>query len=405
MSPKKIPDEAALEQELRDAVRHIYQSARSTLTVNAARQAVVAKLGLKDDFFRSDDWKARSKQVVHDALDSPEDSEPEMSAESKPELSDDESEPESKPKSRSKPKPRAKNGAPVRKRAQRTVVSDDEDEPSPKPTKKRKLAKAKAVVESDPESSPLSEVMDTPKQEAHASGTEEVSPAKKEDGDGSDTSEVLDESPKKKAKAKATTKTDKQDDDGSDTSVVYDEPPKRKGKATKSDAAPKKRKSQGPKDTESEQTPDDALIKQLQGQLLKCGVRKIWAFELKKYGDDKSAKIRHLKGMLSDIGMKGRFSETRAKEIKEQRELMADLDAVMEGEKHWGVSGRPARRRATKAVKEPSDEEDSDEEPFKIAGSTDSEDESESGVQPKVHRGAAKRRADLAFLGDDSESD
>jgi hypothetical protein len=223
------------------------------------------------------------------------------------------------------------------------------------------------VVHSDPEdSSPLSEAVDTPKKDTDVSGTE-VSPvkeeakkeAKKEEADDSDTS-VLDESPKK-AKAKAADKIDKQDDDGSDTSVVYDEPPKRKGKANESEAAPKKRKSQGPKETASDQTPDDALIKQLQSQLLKCGVRKIWAFELKKYGDDKKAKIRHLKGMLSDVGMKGRFSESRAREIKELRELQADLEAVMEGEKSWGVSGRPARRRAAKGFKEPSDDEDSDE--------------------------------------------
>jgi hypothetical protein len=71
MPPKKTPSEDALEQELRDAVRRIYQQDKSTLTVNAARQAVVTKLKLKDDFFRGDDWKARSKQIVHGALVSP----------------------------------------------------------------------------------------------------------------------------------------------------------------------------------------------------------------------------------------------------------------------------------------------------------------------------------------------
>ncbi|KAK4446261.1 hypothetical protein QBC34DRAFT_411810 [Podospora aff. communis PSN243] len=474
MAPKKVPDKATLEQELRDAVRRIYQQDKTSLTVNSARQAVETKLKLKDGFFRDDGWKARSKEIIHEALaqveadadanaappeptpqTTPEPAkkakpkpkqksqpkpkpksspakkkrakraptsdeefpdvseESEMSVESTPEASEPEfeSEPEVKPKSKAK----ANNGAPARKRGQRAVISDDEDEASPKPAKRRKLAKAKAVVDSDPEdSSPLSEAMDTPMKDTDVSGTE-ASPvkkeakkvAKKEEAEGSDTS-VLDESPKK-AKAKAADKTDKQDDDGSDTSVVYDEPPKRKGKANKSEAAPKKRESQGPKEAASDQTPDDALIKQLQGQLLKCGVRKIWAFELKKYGDDKKAKIRHLKGMLSDVGMKGRFSESRAREIKELRELQADLEAVMEGEKSWGVSGRPARRRAAKGFKEPSDDEDSDEGPRKKAdnassGSGGSDDESESDVQPKVH-GGAKRRADLAFLGDESESD
>lgn len=34
--------------------------------------------------------------------------------------------------------------------------------------------------------------------------------------------------------------------------------------------------------------------------------------------------------------MTGRFSEAKAEQIKEERELRADLEAVQEGERKWG---------------------------------------------------------------------
>jgi len=308
-----------------------------------------------------------------------------------------------------------------------------ESEAPTKLIKKRRIVKAKAVVESESEgSSALSEPLDTP-EDIKPKAEDDIDDNKQENDDHNDAPEVTVKSPKLKKSVKGTpTKpgsksqirnekdvevSKREEDSGSDTSVVYDEPPKPKRKKTakSSEAPPKKRRSQGAgtaKAAASDQSPDDALIKQLQGQLLKCGVRKIWGFELKKYGEDKKAKIRHLKGRLTDVGMTGRFSESRAREIKEQRELLADLDDVMEGEKHWGVSGRPARLargRATKGLKESSDEEGSDKEPAKAKGvSNNSGDDSDSDedMQPKVHGGAAaKRRADLAFLGDESESD
>jgi hypothetical protein len=155
------------------------------------------------------------------------------------------------------------------------------------------------------------------------------------------------------------------------------------------------------------------LIKQLQGQLVKCGVRKVWAFELKKCGDDKKARIRHLKGMLTDVGMVGRFSEARAREIKERRELEADLGAIKEGEKNWGL-GRGGRRRGDKSFKEPSDDEDDDEEAANDKSTSkargdDEDDDDDSGedFKPKVYAGrASKARQAFAFLSsDEGESD
>ncbi|KAI0123692.1 hypothetical protein BJ170DRAFT_598895 [Xylariales sp. AK1849] len=215
------------------------------------------------------------------------------------------------------------------------------------------------------------------------------------DEDSSDLSSVLDEPPpKEKSISKAPSAPTEEikpeaDDDSSELSSVLDEPPprKRKSKDPKGSSKPKVSNKAAPK----ELTGDEGEIKKLQGQLVKCGVRKIWAFELKEHGEDSRAKIRHLKKMLSDMGMDGRFSEAKAKEVKERRELMADLEAVQDMNTLWGSEGRGGRASRSKAkttLKEPSDDDDE-------------EDEDAGDVKPRV----SKRQADLAFLGSESESE
>jgi hypothetical protein len=71
MAPRSPPEvsNSKIVKELRTAVRNIYASdERSKLTVNYARQVVEAKLGLGDGFLKEGDWKAKSKQVIFDAL-------------------------------------------------------------------------------------------------------------------------------------------------------------------------------------------------------------------------------------------------------------------------------------------------------------------------------------------------
>ena len=242
------------------------------------------------------------------------------------------------------------------------------------------------------------------------------------------------------------------DDDESEMSDVIDEPPKpRRAKNGGSKPAPKSKgakrkvgasdsslsvpgspsrkrgKKKGPSATSSSATlsPEEADVKKLQGQLVKCGVRKIWAFELKSCGDDVKAKIRHLKNMLRDIGMDGRFSESRAREIKERRELEADLEAVQEMDRNWGThgrSGRPSRSRQQKSLKEDSLSEDESGqsgggggggggakgisndkgEDSDAAEEKEATDEEDDGAPNTSRR---RRFGDLAFLGSDSESD
>ena len=62
---------------------------------------------------------------------------------------------------------------------------------------------------------------------------------------------------------------------------------------------------------------------------------KLWGKELKPYETPK-AKIKHLKDMLTEVGMTGRYSQEKANQIKEARELAADIEAVQEGEERWG---------------------------------------------------------------------
>ncbi|KAK0624934.1 hypothetical protein B0T17DRAFT_617087 [Bombardia bombarda] len=306
-------------------------------------------------------------------------------------------------------------------------LADVSPKPVPKPT-----AKSAAKIVSDDDETGLSEINAEPSEPSVQDTIESKPVSVPVDDDESEMSVVFDEPPKRKRRSKGatvkatttkdTTKTKRRstnaagDDDESEMSDVIDEPPKRKRRTTKEPAAAKgaRKPKAASKSASAELSPDEAQIKQLQGYLLKCGIRKIWAFELKKYGDDNKAKIKHLRDLLTEVGMVGRFSESRAKEIKERRELLADLDAVKEGEKTWGLnSGRPSRRRAAPTkIKDISSEDGGGEggeggdgggkkEGDNAADEDGSDDED---AQPRV-RGAAKLRADFAFLGDESDSD
>lgn len=140
----------------------------------------------------------------------------------------------------------------------------------------------------------------------------------------------------------------------SELSVVLDEPPKRKKRDTVSrkNVAKSSEITKPGKVPELPAEPNLEEIKRLQGWLVKCGVRKLWSKELAPY-DTPKLKIRHLKEMLSQIGMTGRFSAEKAKQIREERELRADLEEVQQGAKLWGTeetgddsSVKPRRRLA-----------------------------------------------------------
>jgi hypothetical protein len=147
----------------------------------------------------------------------------------------------------------------------------------------------------------------------------------------------------------------------SEMSIVIDEEPKAKRKKRPSDtSAPKPKVSKQKASSavpKGDGTPE-AEVKRLQSWLLKCGIRKVWSKELAPYSTPKS-KIAHLKQMLKDVGMEGRFSAEKARQIKEEREFRADLEAVQDGARRWGegadedeeTCSKP-RRRLAKGLRE-----------------------------------------------------
>ena len=134
-------------------------------------------------------------------------------------------------------------------------------------------------------------------------------------------------------------------DSSSELSELIDEaPPTKRKKSRKSatevkagkDAITKSKSGKAIKSKrDADLSPQEAEIKRLQSWLVKCGIRKVWGKELAPY-DTPRTKIQHLKEMLADAGMEGRYSAEKASRIREQRELKADLDAVQEGAKMWG---------------------------------------------------------------------
>lgn len=157
------------------------------------------------------------------------------------------------------------------------------------------------------------------------------------------------------------TKPVKRRDSSSSASSVLDEGPTKKrrravshgGGGRKGAAAGTKFKSAA-KAANSSDSPDSAEIKLLQSQLAKCGVRRLWHRELARC-DTPGAKMSHLRSMLREVGMTGRFSDDKARAIKSKRELNAELEAVQEGNKIWGqeseddrVGHRSSRRRLTR---------------------------------------------------------
>lgn len=143
--------------------------------------------------------------------------------------------------------------------------------------------------------------------------------------------------------------------------------------------------------------PEQEQLKSLKAWLLKCGIRRIWARELAKFETSRE-QIAHLKGILTDIGMTGRYSADKAKKIKAKRELKAELEAIQVNAGSWGMEekdtvedvGRPRRRsggRKARIVIE------------------DDEDEEEADGGENIVRAREKEMEDLAFMDGQSESE
>ncbi|CAG8894056.1 unnamed protein product [Penicillium nalgiovense] len=394
-----IPSDQTLEKSLRDQVAAIFKSGNmEELTVKRVRLAAEDTLGLTEGYFKSTgDWKARSENVIKDevvshclhlqrpfrsasedmtliathlqeiqdqAIHNPQSQAPEKSPSPLP-----------KPKSTALAK-RAKSETmpkPRKRQKTKTPVSDEEEELSVPSDESDEITKPKNRSKASIKKSPVKVSVQKPKKDmSDASGSsgdesDEVtmpkkrlkapvkkSPAKKPSvhkpmKDVSDASDVPDDTSNA---AKET--RDTKDDSESEMSVVLDEEPQPK--------APRKRqKSAGGLRPRPRRKPPRPRMRIPARTRLKSNGCKDGS------SNAESVSFKHLKKMLEDAGMTGRPSQEKANQIREERELKADLEQIKEGAKQWGAK---------------SDEEDE---------------------EAKPRRRLARGRQSLAFLESDGE--
>ncbi|KHN97177.1 transcriptional regulator [Metarhizium album ARSEF 1941] len=389
------PSTNQLEAALIDGTYHVFTAEPDATTVNKVRKHVEESLHLEEGFFAGEDWKQKSKVLIKQYVDKLLDGwVPDSTRETQSENRARRGGSEEAPSSPRRKKLASENGK-YTAHDERLHGSDKDTIPRPKkvasrrktqtanstenignvlgppPPKKRKQKDSSASAKSPTKSPPTDEGGDLKDDAMSSIEVDVTNPAVNEEEEFSD---VIDEAPK----------------------------PKRKKKERK-DSSSKPSRPKVKKTTESSpDDPDEAEIKKLQSQLVKCGVRKLWHNELKKYGDDARAKIRHLKKMLTEVGMDGRFSEAKAREIRETRELLAEAEAAQEMNRLWGMgTGGRASRSTNKSIQV---EESGESEAEDAAGDDGTEDDNEEGGTSFAAR-RRRAQADLAFLGDDSESD
>lgn len=307
-----------METSLRNVVKAFYRhpTTDEAPTVNSMRAKSEQELGLAEGFYRSEDWKAKSREIIQDQF---EQCEAQKENESQAQ--------ESRKKSKKRPSPVAAS----------------------RPKKKPKFE----MEEDSDVSTPLSEPPESEEDEVRGKKQlkKAAKPRSKQQKNVSE--EELSDAPSPADASEEDSKPQNDHDTSSELSSVIDdpEPPKKRSKAKNGNAKSSKPGQPSKPKPAAEGDPSAEEIKRLQGWLVKCGIRKVWGKELKPYETPK-AKIAHLKGMLADAGMTGRYSNEKAAQIKEARELAADIEAVQQGNERWGKTedddeehdGRPRRR-------------------------------------------------------------
>lgn len=323
-----FPGDANIEKTLRQVVRDAL-GRDETITVNLARSRAEVDLGLDAGFLKDDaTWKRRSKQIISAAVEDP--PSPEKRKKSAPE-------PKSKIVAKVGIKRKFDEPLPKQKRRKNSIIlaSDEVDEDEQVEEDEASELTQTMVVPPKSSRAPETDDEDDEDDEAHENGNAE--PRKK-----------LSESrgtfhlPREEDRAGAPKIQGKpiEDDESDLSSVIDDEPaPKKKKRqkkaSTSTDSTSKTKTPRKPTGVGKDLSPDEEEIKRLQSWLLKCGVRKVWSKELARYPASKE-KIKHLKKMLEDMGMIGRYSVEKAKQIKDARELAAEIEAAKEFNKTWG---------------------------------------------------------------------
>ncbi|MCJ1378042.1 hypothetical protein MMC17_001138 [Xylographa soralifera] len=327
------PSVMLLEQSLRNAVQDVYKRGDiEELTVKRMRKAVEKDLNLHEDFFKKPAWKDKSKQIIEE--------EAESQAQGAPgkDLNSSQTVP-----SRHKTAKPAKSARPLAKPSDNRPSS-----PESKSKKRRRISKDLVLEEELSDAQTSVAILETAKpcaQANHVQHSEESSKWGENEEDSKNQ-----QAPTDTARAENHSESEMSD-------VIDDEPKAKSRKRIFTSGEPRSKVAKKVKDgqkaiKDQEIDPDAEEIKRLQGWLIRCGIRKMWYKELAPFETPK-AKIKHLKEMLADAGMTGRFSLDKATEIREARELQADLEAVQAGDKQWGkvdseeeTKTRPRRRLA-----------------------------------------------------------
>ncbi|KAF2493767.1 hypothetical protein BU16DRAFT_527967 [Lophium mytilinum] len=396
------PTDATIEKVLRESVVEIWKSGNTDdLTVKRVRTVTEEKLELPSGFLKDALWKTKSHTIIHGQVDTCQKEDaaptPEPSPPKKKKVA---AKPAPKPKAAPK---KTKPAEPPRGVKRKSPVS------KPKPQKRRKVVSSDEDEESDapdsvqsPSDSDLAAGPKSPARRAAANVKKVESDDEMSDASAGHDNEPPDDESDQETGAKASKA--KKDASESELSDVLDEPPTKKPRTKKATSAPKPREPKA-KSAGKDVTPQEAEIKQLQSHLVSCGIKKVWARYLAQY-DTPKEKISHLKELLRDAGMDGRYTLEKAQKIKAKRELDAELNAVQEGAKAWGnaedAGGRP-RRAAARASKPVApikfDSDDSGEE--QDGGDDDSDDAVEDNGDGEDDEDEESEES--AFSGSDSD--
>ncbi|MCJ1399309.1 hypothetical protein MMC11_002511 [Xylographa trunciseda] len=310
------PSVKLLEQSLRNAVRDVYKRGDlEELTVKRMRKAVEENLKLSEDFFKSPAWKGKSKQIIEEEAGA--------QAQPPPEEAHNSSQTVPLPPPPRKP---VKNARPTAKPLKKRALP-----PESKSKKRRKISKdteSEQGLSDDQASGAVRETAEPGSQDNKVKLSDKA--AKRE---ANEENSENDQAPTDDVRAEKHSESEMSD-------VIDDGPKPKSRKRRSASGEPKSKVAKKAKDSQKatkaqEIDPDTDEIKRLQGWLIKCGIRKMWHKELAPF-DTPKARIRHLKDMLADAGMTGRYSLDKAAEIREARELQADLEAVQAGDKQWG---------------------------------------------------------------------
>ncbi|EJU03620.1 hypothetical protein DACRYDRAFT_105783 [Dacryopinax primogenitus] len=337
-------------------VRFLYSCGRAETSIKSVRRQVEKELHMEEG--ECDRWKGEIKLAVNWALDN---DEPEPGEEPAGEPST----------SGTKGMKRKSEGG--EKPAKKSRPSEDKDDGVRQPVK---AGSSSEHLEGDEES-----------------GEQLLSPQKP--------SSKLTEDKEGEGKEPSAKKVD---DSETDMSSVYDSPPAHKRSKAEKTAKPsgerRRRRKEAPPPSGSAEE-DLARLKKF---VTACGVRKQWNRELA--GLSPSEQVRHVKRLLSELGMTGRLSLDKAKKIREKRELAQEIEDVVEFEKARGMSARRTRGAVAKQKVESASEAEKKK-----------KEEAEDVVERKVglqHSdgsvlmadGEQKKEQDLlAFIGDQSEED